>query len=98
MFNRSGEPMQISGALGPAPHAKKKAKPFRPGGQKGKLHRELGVPADQNIPPNRLASAVNSNDPEVRRDAIRAKTMKSWNHKGKTNPAPRRAPPPRGAF
>ena len=55
-------------------------KGFHPGGEKGKLHRELGVPEDQKIPSSRLESAAHSRNPEVRRDAIRAKTMKSWNH------------------
>jgi hypothetical protein len=53
-------------------------KPFKPGGQKGKLHRELGIPTDQKIPAKRLTAASHSKDPEVRRDAIRAKTMAKW--------------------
>lgn len=85
MMNRDAMGKQV-GAFGPA-SAKKKAKPFRPGGHKGKLHRELGIPVGTKIPPARLASAQNSNDPEVRRDAIRAKTMAGWK-KG----------PSRGAF
>lgn len=59
------------------------AKKFNPGGQKGKLHRELGISTDKKIPAKRLAAAVKSNNPEIRRDAIRAKTMKKWNHGGK---------------
>ena len=55
-------------------------KAFNPGGQKGKLHRELGVPEGQKIPSGRLASAANSSNPEVKRDAIRAQTMKQWKH------------------
>jgi len=60
----------------------KKAKPFKPGGSKGKLHRELGVPEGEKIPAKRLAAATRSKNPEVRRDAIRAETMKSWHHGG----------------
>ena len=57
-------------------------KDFHPGGEKGKLHRELGVPEGEKIPAERLASAEKSHNPEVRRDAIRAKTMEGWNHGG----------------
>lgn len=55
---------------------------FKPGGQKGKLHRELGIPEGEKIPAARLASAVRSSNPEVKRDAVRAQTMKGWNHGG----------------
>ena len=57
-------------------------KDFHPGGQKGKLHRELGVPPGQKIPAARLQAAAHSSNPEVRRDAIRAETMKKWHHGG----------------
>ncbi len=66
------------------------AKPpaFNPGGHKGKLHRELGIPVGQKIPQKRLAKAENSSNPTVKRDAIRAKTMEGWNHTGpKAKPA-----------
>ncbi len=65
------------------------AKKFNPGGHRGKLHRELGISEDQKIPKTRLRSAMNSNDPEVRRDAIRANTMAHWDHKrpGSTRPS-----------
>lgn len=53
---------------------------FHPGGQKGKLHRELGVPEGQKIPAKRLRSAMHSRDREVRDDAIRAHTMEAWHH------------------
>ncbi|HQT65352.1 MAG TPA: hypothetical protein PLO16_12650 [Acidocella sp.] len=53
---------------------------FKPGGEKGKLHRELGVPSDKPIPHTRLLAAIRSSNPEIRRDAIRAKTMEGWNH------------------
>jgi hypothetical protein len=55
---------------------------FNPGGEKGKLHRELGIPTSQKIPAKRLATATHSGNPEVRRDAIRAKTMEGWRHTG----------------
>ena len=58
-----------------------KAKPFKPGGKKGKLHRELGIPEGQKIPRARLAAATRSRDPTVRDDAIRAKTMEGWRKK-----------------
>ena len=48
---------------------------FKPGGQKGKLHRELGVPEGEKIPAGKLRGATHSKSPEVRRDAIRAETM-----------------------
>lgn len=57
-------------------------KDFHPGGAKGKLHREMGIPEGQKIPAAKLEAAANSSDPEKRRDAIRAETMKKWNHKG----------------
>lgn len=57
-------------------------KGWNPGGRKGKLHRELGIPEDEKIPAGRLAAATRSSNPEIRRDAIRAKTMKGWHHGG----------------
>lgn len=59
-----------------------KDKGFHPGGEKGKLHREIGVPVGEKIPAKKLAKAEHSKNPEVRRDAIRAKTMESWHHTG----------------
>jgi len=55
---------------------------FKPGGQKGKLHRELGVKPGSKIPAGRLAAAERSKNPTIKRDAIRAKTMEGWPHKG----------------
>ena len=55
-------------------------KDFKPGGEKGKLHREMGIPEGEKIPAGRLASAAHSSNPEVKRDAIRAQTMKGWHH------------------
>jgi len=54
---------------------------FHPGGEKGKLHRELGISEDKKIPAKRLAKAEHSKDPEIKRDAVRAETMKHWHKK-----------------
>ena len=59
-----------------------KKQAFNPGGQKGKLHREIGVPVGKKIPAKKLAAAAKSKNPEIRRDAVRAQTMKKWNHRG----------------
>ena len=53
---------------------------FNPGGEKGKLHREIGVKAGEKIPVAKLTKAAHSKNPEIRRDAIRAETMKKWKH------------------
>lgn len=59
-------------------------KAFKPGGKPGKLHKEIGVPVGQKIPPARLAAATKSKNPEIKRDAIRAKTMAGWSKSGGT--------------
>lgn len=59
------------------------AKPFKPGGTPGKLHRALGIPVSQKIPAARLASAARSPNASVRNMAIRAETMKGWHHGAK---------------
>lgn len=61
----------------------KRRKKFNPGGQKGKLHHELGIPASQKIPRKRLIAATHSRNPTIRRDAIRARTMEGWRHVGR---------------
>jgi len=53
-------------------------KDFKPGGEKGKLHREIGVPEGEKIPAGKLKAAEHSKNPEIKRDAIRAETMKHW--------------------
>jgi len=55
---------------------------WNPGGERGKLHRELGISEDEKIPQDRLAAAAHSSNPEIRRDAIRAQTMEGWHHGG----------------
>lgn len=56
------------------------SKDFNPGGRKGKLHDELGIPRSEKIGKARLAQAANSRNPEIKRDAKRAQTMGRWNH------------------
>lgn len=58
-------------------------KDFHPGGHKGKLHRELGIPEGQKIPKGKLTAAAHSKSPEVARDAKRAETMEHWDHGAK---------------
>lgn len=58
----------------------KKTPNFNPGGEKGKLHRELGIPESEKIGKTRLAQAARSRNPEVARDAKRAQTMGTWHH------------------
>jgi hypothetical protein len=63
--------------------AKRRTKNFHPGGQKGKLHRTMGIPEGEKIPAAKLAAAARSDDPEKRRMAIRAQTMAKWRHPGR---------------
>jgi hypothetical protein len=56
------------------------AKPFKPGGSKGKLHREMGIAPGKKIPQAALEAAERSKNPEKARDAKRAVTMESWHH------------------
>lgn len=44
---------------------------------KGGLHRSLGVPEGQNIPPARITAATHSDNPRVRKQANLAKTLKA---------------------
>lgn len=46
------------------------------GKHKGGLHRSLGVPEGEKIPPGRIEAATHSNNPKVRRQANLAKTLK----------------------
>jgi hypothetical protein len=45
---------------------------------RGKLHRDLGVPSDKPIPPGKLNEALNSASAATRRRAQFAKNAKSW--------------------
>ena len=54
---------------------------FHPGGKKGKLHREMGIPEGEKIPKKKLREAMHSPDKEKRNDAIRADTMSKWHKK-----------------
>lgn len=56
-------------------------KDFHPGGRKGKLHRELGIPVGEKIGAKRIAKAERSSNPEIARDAKRAETMSHWKKK-----------------
>lgn len=56
---------------------------FRPGGEKGKLHRALHVPVGQRIPKSKLEAALHSPNKEIRRMATLAKTMSKWRHVGR---------------
>jgi|HubBroStandDraft_1064217.scaffolds.fasta_scaffold02177_14 hypothetical protein len=67
------EPKGLSGGT-------RMAKGFNPGGEKGKLHRAIGVPEGEKIPAKKLAAAEHSKNRGVRDMAIRAKTMKGWHH------------------
>ncbi len=48
-------------------------------GSKGKLHRELGVPENENIPAKKLMKAEHSNNPKIRKQAQFAETLKGLN-------------------
>lgn len=58
----------------------RKREDFKPGGERGKLHREIGVPEGEKIPAAKLKAAEHSDNPEIKRDAIRARTMEGWSH------------------
>jgi len=74
-----------------------KKEDFHPGGEKGKLHRELGIPEGKKIPRDRLNAAARSDNPEIKRDAIRAKTMEGWRHdRSKTRKLYRHKNSPKG--
>lgn len=50
-------------------------------GKKGALHKALGVPAGKDIPAKKLAKAVNSKNPTIRKEANLAKTLKGFHKK-----------------
>jgi hypothetical protein len=45
---------------------------------KGGLHRSLGVPEGQKIPPAKIAAATKSSNPKVRKQANLAETLKGF--------------------
>lgn len=47
---------------------------------KGQLHRKLGVPQGEKIPPGKLAEALHSKSASMRKEANFAKNAKSWSH------------------
>jgi len=47
----------------------------------GKLHRELGVKQGEKIPAKKLAKAEHSKNPTIKKEAVLAKTLKSF-HRG----------------
>lgn len=47
----------------------------------GALHRALGVPAGQKIPASKMAKAIHSSSPRMRRMANLAKTLGKMRHK-----------------
>ena len=47
---------------------------------KGKLHAKLGVPSGEKIPAGKLAKALHSTSPALRKEANFAKNAKGWSH------------------
>ncbi len=64
----------------PAPTDKRDSKRWIAGaiGKPGALHRALGVPQGEKIPAGKLASAANSSNPRVRKEANLAKTLSKF--------------------
>lgn len=48
----------------------------------GQLHRDLGVPQGEKIPPAKLAAAKDSDNPKIRQRANLASTLKKFEHGG----------------
>jgi hypothetical protein len=48
--------------------------------RKGLLHKDLGVPQGQKIPPGKLQAALASSSPATRKRAQFAANAKKWNH------------------
>ena len=42
----------------------------------GKLHRELGVPQGETIPAKKMAKALKSKNPTIKKEAVLARTLK----------------------
>ena len=47
----------------------------------GKLHKELGIALDKKIPEKKLDKATHSKNPTIRKEAVLAKTLKSFRKK-----------------
>lgn len=64
----------------PAPTSKGSSRKWIAGaiGKPGALHRALGVPQGEKIPAGKLASAANSSNPRVRKEANLAKTLSKF--------------------
>lgn len=41
----------------------------------GKLHRDLNVPADKKIPAKKMAKALHSKNPTIKKEAVLARTL-----------------------
>jgi len=50
---------------------------------KGKLHKALGVKEGEKIPAKKMAKAANSKSPKIRKEVALAKTLESFDKKGK---------------
>lgn len=48
--------------------------------RKGLLHKKLGVPKGETIPPGKLREALNSASSATRKEAQFAENAKSWSH------------------
>lgn len=50
---------------------------------KGGLHRSLGVPEGQKIPAGKMAAAMNSKNPRIKRQANLARTLGKMHSRGR---------------
>jgi hypothetical protein len=57
----------IKGALGPE--------------SKGKLHKNLGIPAGEKISSKKLSKAAHSKNPTIKKEAVLAETLKGFRKK-----------------
>jgi hypothetical protein len=63
--------------------AKKRKWIQKAGIEKGALHRKLGVSGGEKIPEAKLEKAEHSSNPETRKQAALAETLKGFHHKKK---------------
>ena len=47
---------------------------------KGLLHKKLGVPQGKPMPAAKVAKAVKSSNPTLKKEAVFAENAKKWNH------------------